>query len=244
MAFGVGVNVVLGFAFLTVGLFASILQYWLWTFPMVPDPTGVDPNGITTAPRFWRFTHRVLGYLFVAFYLILMVQMVPRIWQYSLEGWTFQSVAHAALGLMIGLFLTFKVLILRWYQQYGNWLLLVGSSILVCSIGSILLAAPPALKVLNHPGDETARRIILRNCTRCHGMGRVVGESEESGEWHEVLEKMEKFASKRGMPDPSAGQEERLAAFLSRLNPHGQVDEEWGEGDSGGRRRRGRDSDD
>lgn len=244
MEFGVGTNVSLGVAFLAVGALASALQYWLWTFPMVPDPSGVDPNGITTAPKLWRYTHRALGYAFVGIYLALMSQMVPRLWQYQIEGWTASSIVHALLGLLVGILLIAKVLILRRYQRFGNRLLIVGSLIFLLSVGSVALVGPPALKVLRHPGDEEARRIILQNCTTCHGIGVIAGESEDPGKWYEILEEMSEKAAKRGISDPSQGQEDRLVAFLISMNPHGEGGDEEGEEESGRGRRRGRGDED
>lgn len=240
MEFGVGTNVTLGVAFLAVGALASILQFWLWTFPMVPDPSGVDPNGVTTAPRFWRYTHRALGYVFVGVFLAMMVQMVPRLWEFPLEGWSGTSVVHSALGLMVGVLLIGKVLILRRFQRLGNRLLIVGSLVLLLSVGAVALVTPPALKVIRHPGDEQARRIILQNCTTCHGLGVVSGESEEPGKWREILGEMAEKAAEKRVADPSQGQEERLVAFLASLNPHGEGEEEEGEGEFEGRSRRER----
>ena len=81
-----------------------------------------------------------------------------------------------------------------------------------------------------------ARQIILRNCTTCHGLGPIVAESEDRDKWFEILEEMAKRAARRGMPNPSQGQEVRLVAFLSSLNPADADESE----EDGGRRGRGR----
>ena len=243
MEFGVSANVGLGIAFLAVGILASILQYWLWTFPMVPDPTGVDPNGVTTAPKFWRYAHRSLGYAFVGIYLILAVEMVPRLWNYSPDAWSVSAVVHAVAGLLIGLTLVAKVLILRRFQRLGNKLLIIGSALLLLSVGAVALVAPPALKVLNHPGDDQARQIVIQNCTSCHGLSVVAGKGGGPEKWYEILEEMAEKAEKRGMGDPSQGQQDRLVAFLASMNPHQSDGDEDGD-DSGRRRGRERERED
>ena len=50
----------LGIAFVALAIGATILQAWLWSFPMVPDPGGPDPNGKSTAPRSWTMIHRTM----------------------------------------------------------------------------------------------------------------------------------------------------------------------------------------
>ena len=71
----------LGIAFLLLAIVATVLQAWLWSFPMVPDPGGPDPNGKSTAPRLGTLAHRISGLLFVLIYIVLMVEMIPRLWE-------------------------------------------------------------------------------------------------------------------------------------------------------------------
>lgn len=68
------------------------LMAWLWRFPMRPDPTGRNPNGVSTAPRAGVNLHRVLGYVFVLAYVALLFEMVPRAWQFRVT--TASAVVH------------------------------------------------------------------------------------------------------------------------------------------------------
>lgn len=54
----------LGLTFATIAVVNTALQAWLWTYPMVPDPSGADPHGKSSAPQFWTNVHRALGYAF------------------------------------------------------------------------------------------------------------------------------------------------------------------------------------
>jgi hypothetical protein len=121
--------------------------------------------------------------------------------------------------------------------------MIVGSLVMLSSIGAVALAAYPAWRVMSHPGDDQARQIILNDCTTCHGLGVVAGEGEEAGKWYEVLDEMAEKAAKRGMADPSQGQRDRLVAFLASLNPGGHGGGEGDENSGGSRRRRREDED-
>jgi hypothetical protein len=229
----------LGIAFVAIGLAASLLQYWLWTFPMVPDPTGIDPNGVTTAPYAWRMVHRILGYLFAATYFWLAALMVPRLWRYDSDSWGLLPIVHAGLGLTVGLILVAKVLILRRHQKYGNRLRLVGTVLLLVSVAAVGLVSAPPIVLMNSGEDRQAREIVLRNCVQCHGLSRVVRESRDQEDWREILEEMREKAAERGLPDPTESQPDRLAAFLAAVPQEGESNGE--EEGSRRRRRRGRD---
>ena len=70
-------SIALGLAFIVLGVTAVMLQAWLWGFPMEGDRS--------TAPRMWTNIHRVVGLSFVAIYVVMMIFMIPRLWQYQVE---------------------------------------------------------------------------------------------------------------------------------------------------------------
>jgi len=135
----------LGIAFLFIGIFATIIQAWLWSFPMEPDPGGPDPNGKSTAPRFWTNAHRILGLAFVLIYVYMMYKMVPRLWEYQVELPP-RTVMHLTMGIVIGMFLIAKIAIIRWFQHFGKALPMLGYGILVCTVILSVLSLPFALQ--------------------------------------------------------------------------------------------------
>jgi hypothetical protein len=207
------INFLLGVLFVALGLAAAGLQFWLWRFPMAPDPTGRDPNGVTTAPRFWRYTHRFLGYVFVVIYGLLASQMIPRLWTYS--EWSATSVAHAVVGAAILPLLFVKVGILRLWQRHGKKLLLVGTMVLACSIVAVGLVAPATLKASS--GPEPGRSLVAERCHSCHGASTVVSEDGDFRDWIKVLEEMRENAEEMRRPDPVRGDARVLAEYLSRV---------------------------
>lgn len=135
----------LGITFLALALIAVPLQAWLWSFPMVPDPGGPDPHGKSTAPRLWTQVHRVLGFVYVVIYVVLMVEMVPRLWEYQFEL-PARTVVHACMGIVIGCLLIAKIGIIRWFQHFGKALPGIGFGLLVCTIILATLSIPFAIR--------------------------------------------------------------------------------------------------
>jgi cytochrome c5 len=150
----------LGISFVLLGVIATILQAWLWSFPMVPDPGGPDPNGKSTAPRLWTSIHRVIGLAFVLIYVLLMVEMVPRLWEYQVEL-PARTVMHAVMGLLIGILLVAKIAIIRWFQHFGKALPSIGLGIMACTIILATLSVPFALKAHDF-GDTLSAENVVR----------------------------------------------------------------------------------
>ncbi len=139
------VSMWLGIAFVGLALLATVLQAWLWSFPMVPDPGGPDPNGKSTAPKLWVTTHRIAGFLFLAIYVVLMTEMIPRLWLYQVEL-PARTVVHACMGIVIGILLAAKIAIIRWFQHFGKALPAIGLAIFTCTILLGTLSIPFAVK--------------------------------------------------------------------------------------------------
>src|SRR5688572_10973824 len=112
MTLSTTLNMWLGIAFVALAIVAVILQAWLWGYPM--DPPN-DPRGKSLAPRSWTNVHRAVGALYVIIYVVLMIQMVPRLWEYQVEL-PARTVIHACMGITIGCLLIAKFMIIRFFQ--------------------------------------------------------------------------------------------------------------------------------
>ena len=76
--FGIG-NEVFGVAFLVVAGALVFLMFKVWGYPYD------KATNKSTAPASLVRTHRLLGYIYVAIYVYLMWDMVPRLWTYQVE---------------------------------------------------------------------------------------------------------------------------------------------------------------
>src|SRR5688572_13381961 len=128
----------LGLAMAAIAVINVGLMAWLWRFPLRPDPTGQDPNGVSTAPRLWTNVHRALGYLFVLIYLALLFEMVPRIWEFRVQ--TSVGVWHGVLGALIGVLLVIKISVIRRFKRFGDRLPIIGGCLAVVTWLSVGLS--------------------------------------------------------------------------------------------------------
>lgn len=133
-------NTILGIAFWTIGLVNTLLMFKLWGYPFDHERLA------SSAPRSLMLLHRALGYVFVAIYVALMVQMVPRLWAYQVEL-PARTVAHLVMGISVGAVLFVKILIVRVFRHLESTTApLLGIVLFVCTTILIGLSAPLAIR--------------------------------------------------------------------------------------------------
>ncbi len=236
-------TLVLAGTFVAVGVVATALQAWLWRFPMVGDPSGRDPHGVSTAPRGWTNVHRALGLAFGAIYVALLAVMAPRLWRPGAVPEDL-GLAHVVVGLLIGPVLAVKVLVIRRFQRYGHRLPWLGGTLCAAAVVAVALVAPAAARLLvvfePDPGGRLAagRAVVHGRCLQCHGPTRIAGEDEDLVGWREVTAEMQRRAARTpGIRVITDAEAELAAAFLAAALPDEHGDEDRGDD----RGRRGRD---
>ena len=133
-------NQTLGVAFLALALALTFLMFYLWRFPY--DHSAHR----SSAPRSLVRLHRLLGYAYVAVYVVLMWEMVPRLWGYQVEL-PARTVAHLLLGLSIGAILVVKLAIVRFFKHLEAKLVpFLGTALLICTMLVVGLALPLSLR--------------------------------------------------------------------------------------------------
>ncbi len=134
------VNSILGILFLALSAAGTFLMYKLWGYPFDHEKLR------STAPRRLMLVHHAIGYAYGLLYIILMVQMIPRLWTYEVE-FPARTVAHLLLGLSIGILLLVKIVIVRWFKHMESEMVpFLGTSLFVCTFLLIGLSVPFALK--------------------------------------------------------------------------------------------------
>jgi mono/diheme cytochrome c family protein len=250
----------LGVAMSVIAVVNALLMAWLWQFPMVPDPGGRDPHGVSTAPRSWTNVHRALGYIFVLIYVVMLWEMVPRMWEFRVPSVV--TVVHGALGGIVGLLLVVKIAIIRWFQRFGGKLPWIGGSLAVTAVVMNAVALVPIWVLLRPltpmtPELAAGRDAVVANCFQCHGASIIISEREDPEKWDRETRKMQRFSNRFAGKRPISEPERALAAaylatFLAERdddNDHDddeadEVRDRGDERDGGGgqrRRRRGRD---
>ena len=133
-------NAVLGLIFLGLSFAGTFLMYKLWGYPF--DHKTLK----SSAPRPLMLLHRAIGYVYLAIYIYLMSQMLPRLWTYQVELPP-RTVAHLMLGMSIGVMLIAKISIVRFFKHLESQMVpILGTALLVCTVVLIGLSVPITLR--------------------------------------------------------------------------------------------------
>lgn len=90
--------------------------------------------------------HRAFGYVFLVIYVVLMLQMVPRLWTYQIE-FPARTAVHISLGMAIGVVLLLKIGIVRFFRRLDQSLVpSLGTFLLVGSVVLIGISVPSAFQ--------------------------------------------------------------------------------------------------
>jgi mono/diheme cytochrome c family protein len=238
----------LGLLMAGIAIVNASLMAWLWRFPMQPDPTGRDPNGVSTAPRAGTNLHRALGYVFVATYAVLLFEMVPRAWEFRVA--TPVSVVHGALGILVGVLLVVKIAVIRRFQRFGNRLPWIGGALAVSTLLVAALGVVPAWTVLRPRAPLSAelargRAVVSQKCNQCHGASTIASEREDARKWTRITREMQRFSRTIPGKEPIHDDERILAAaylahVLGEEDDDEDEEEEQDDDEGRNRRRRGR----
>jgi len=129
-------NALLGLVFLALSIAGTFLMFKLWGYPYDKEKLKSE------APHSLVWLHRLIGYAYGIIYIILMAQMLPRMWSYQVE-FPARTVAHLMLGLTIGILLITKILIVRYFKYLEARMVPgLGTALMVCTFLLIGLSVP------------------------------------------------------------------------------------------------------
>jgi mono/diheme cytochrome c family protein len=140
------INSILGTLFLLLAFGTVFLMYKLWGYPF--DKAKRQ----SAAPPGLMRLHRVMGIAYLLIYIVLMTQMVPRLWTYQVE-FPARTVMHIVMGIMIGTILLVKLSILRWFRHFEEWMPALGTGLLICTILLSSLSIPFAVRAQSLDGS-------------------------------------------------------------------------------------------
>jgi mono/diheme cytochrome c family protein len=210
----------LGLAMGAIAVVNPALMAWLWRFPMVPDPTGRRPEGVSSSPVFWQNVHRGLGYVFVLVYLALLVEMVPRTWAFRTASPG--AVVHGVLGALVGVLLVFKIAVVRHVpavDRFGPRLPWIGGALAAATLAVVALGVVPAWTVVQPltelpPDLDRGRDLVAVRCVQCHGASTIWGGDDD---WDETTREMQEFSREiPGKTEITEPERVLIAAYLTR----------------------------
>ncbi len=135
----IALSATLGILFLVTAFAAVFLMFHLWGYPFD------KATRTSAAPPSLMRLHRVLGWVYTAIYLVMMWEMVPRLWEYQVELPP-RTVVHMCFGMMIGVVLIIKLTIIRWFRHLEEWMPVLGVLLLSFTLGLAALSLPFALR--------------------------------------------------------------------------------------------------
>ena len=139
LAVGLPFNISFAFVLAALGYAATFLMLHLWGYPYDKDTRTSE------APKWAMRIHRILGYAFVACYIVMMWRMVPRLFSYQVEL-PARTVAHILLGVTVGFLLLIKISIARFFGHLEEWMPYLGVAVLLCTTLLIVLSLPAAFR--------------------------------------------------------------------------------------------------
>ncbi len=135
-------NSILGGLFLLLAFATVFLMYHLWGYPF---DKALHKSA---APPRLMLLHRILGLAYGIIYVLLMTQMLPRMWTYQVE-FPARTVAHIILGFVIGSLLLIKLFILRFARHFEGWMPSLGTGLLICTVLLTGLSIPFSFREQN-----------------------------------------------------------------------------------------------
>ncbi len=133
------INSILGGLFVLLAFSTVFLMYYLWGYPFDKKTHK------SAAPARLMLLHRIFGLAYGLIYVVLMIQMLPRLWTYQVE-FPARTVAHIILGFLIGCLLSIKLFILRFARHFEEWMPNIGTSLLICTVLLTGLSIPFSLR--------------------------------------------------------------------------------------------------
>lgn len=137
----------LGIAFVALGIAAVLMQAWLWN-PKYWD----EVNKRTRAPKAGLLIHRWIGIAFTVIYVVMMWEMIPRLWEYQVEL-PARTVMHAVAAIVLGILLLTKLAILRFFRHFEESMPALGYGTLVCTLVLGTLSIPFAMRAAGFGSD-------------------------------------------------------------------------------------------
>ncbi len=183
--------------------------------------------------------HRVFGYVFLAIYLVLMFQMIPRLWTYQIE-FPARTVVHLSLGMAIGTILVLKIAVVRFFRRLDQSLVpMLGTSLLVSSVVLIGISVPAAFREAAATGrlftDQNRERVQMlltqTGLDSSESTHLATRDSLRAGQRilrHECIDchDLRTVLTKPRTPDNWRQTVRRMADRTTLLNPL-QEDEQW-----------------
>jgi mono/diheme cytochrome c family protein len=157
----------------------------------------------TQHPGYFRWAHRISGYIFIILYLFICVTMFQKLTGNS-SALSAKDAIHAYLGIVIFPMLIVKICIVRLFKKYYLRLPIYGIIIMVAVFMTVTLSAGYFMLstvssqyiVLSDKGRlvrvnvNIGRKIVQQKCSTCHSLERVFSYVKTEADWRDYVSRM------------------------------------------------------
>ena len=157
----------------------------------------------TQHPKFFRWAHRIAGYIFIILYLFICVIMLQKLTGNS-SALSAKDAIHAYLGIVIFPILIVKICIVRRFKKYYLRLPIYGMIIMIAVYMTVTLSAGYFMLstarsqyiVLSDKGRlvrvnvNIGRKIVRQTCSTCHSLERVFSYVKTEAGWRDYVSRM------------------------------------------------------
>jgi len=148
------------------------------------------------------WVHRVLGYVFVAIYVLMVVTMIIRISYYQ-DELSPRAIFHVVLALSLIPLLAAKLLVARKYNLLTSRLFFLGMTIFLfafllnaISAGHYYLYKGAVREVTissidrETMNEDIGRQLVVKKCSKCHTLERIFRSFNDEEGWTRTVNRM------------------------------------------------------
>jgi mono/diheme cytochrome c family protein len=146
--------------------------------------------------------HRILGYVFVVLFLIMLFLMLNKASSYQ-EEFSPRAILHITLGTLLTPLLIIKILIVRRFKRLGAYLFGLGVTVFLTAFalnsitaGYYFLHQSDIQYVAISEGDtivldeNMGRLLVSQKCAKCHTLERVFRSFKNEEGWTKTVNRM------------------------------------------------------
>lgn len=156
----------------------------------------------TTHEKYFKWAHRIGGYIFFALYVFISVIMFQKLEEFNVLPP--KAVVHSYIGIAIFPLIVIKICIARLYKKFYKSLPIYGMVLMIAVYLQIPLYAGlymiSAIKsqyvILQEKGRfvkvnvNIGRKVVQQRCATCHSLERVYAHVKTEPDWRDYLSRM------------------------------------------------------
>ena len=157
----------------------------------------------TQHPKFFRWAHRISGYIFIILYLFICAIMFQRLTS-NFTALSAKDAIHAYLGIAIFPMIIVKICIVRLFKKYYLRLPIYGMIMMIAVFMTVTLSAGYFMLstarsqyiILSEKGRlvkvnvNIGRKVVQQKCSTCHSLERVFSYVKTEADWRDYVSRM------------------------------------------------------